>query len=251
MPELINIAIVGNGNVGTYFRKALNMDDINVLGFARHPKGNDFLLQELHTSADNFDLILLCVNDDAIAEVSARIPQTSALLAHVSGAMDLEHIDAKHKHRGVFYPLMSLKDNLNVSAAAIPFCLETEKEEDLEVLKLLVKKLKATYYPVDSTKRAYLHLAAVLAQNFTNHLYLLARQTLQEVDLGFKILMPLIENSLEKLKHQNPGELQTGPAIRGDEETIKKHLELIKDPLTADIYKLLTQSIQQSHDKKL
>lgn len=248
MPELMNIAIVGNGNVARYFSDAFTKAGLNVIRFARNPQGDDYKLDDLRDSASSFELILLCVSDGAIREVSADIPKTSAIVAHVSGAMPMEQIDSKHKNRAVFYPLMSLKNSKRIDPATIPICLEANDERDVQHLTGLAKKLNARYYPVDSEKRVYLHLAAVLAQNFTNHLYHLAKNVLHEADLDFRILLPLIENAVQNLNDKDPKNLQTGPALRGDEKTISRHLELIKDPLTADIYKLLTKSIQQAHE---
>ncbi len=249
--SLINIAIVGNGIAGRYFQHFLNGANFNVITFARHPQEGDFPLNDLFESIESFELVLLCVVDDAINEVSRQIPTSPAMIAHISGAIDLSQIDEKHSRRGVLYPLMGLKGNHEVSPSLIPFCLEASNEESMELLIDVVKRLNANYFPVDSPTRASLHLAAVMAQNFTNHMYKLARQVLTEVELDFRILLPLINNSVEKLEAQNPGELQTGPAIRRDQATINKHLELIKDPLTAEIYKLITKSIQQTHEQKL
>lgn len=247
----LKIAIIGNGNAGTFFKKALDIHQIKVSAYARKPAKDENSIESLVENINDYDMIILAVNDSAISAVSSILPGSDALIVHCSGALGISQIDGKHKRRGVFYPLMSLKGKLRIDPRTIPFCLEAENDEDMDFMADMVYRLGATYYAVDSDKRAYLHLAAVFAQNFTNHLYHLAKTTLQEVELDFKILTPLIENSVKKLASKDPENLQTGPAIRRDEVTIEKHLGLINDPLIADIYKLLTQSIQQTHDKKL
>ncbi len=247
----LKIAVIGNGNAGSFFKQALDIHQIKVKTFARNPAKNEKSMESLVEKISDYDMIILAVNDSAIKTVSAMLPTSNALYVHCSGGLDMGQIDAKHKRRGVFYPLMSLKGKLKIDPKSIPFCLEAETDEDMDFMADLIHRLGATYYTVDSEKRAHLHIAAVLAQNFTNHLYHLAKTTLQEVELDFKILTPLIENSVKKLASKEPEKLQTGPAIRRDEVTIQKHLDLIKDPVTRDIYKLLTQSIQRTHDEKL
>ncbi len=247
----IKIAIVGNGNAGTFFGQALEIHGITVATYARKPGKYQKSFESLQEDLSDYDMIILAVSDSAIETVSAALPAFKGLISHCSGGLGLEQIDGKHKNRGVFYPLMSLKGKIKIDARTVPFCLEAETDEGFELMADVINLLGATYYPVDSEKRAYLHLAAVFAQNFTNHLYNLAKVTLQQVELDFKILTPLIENSVKKLAFKEPEKLQTGPAIRRDNITIEKHLALIEDPLIADIYKLLTQSIQQAHDEKL
>ncbi len=247
----LHIAIVGNGNAATFLKQALDIHQIKVTGYARNPSGSDKPMHLLAEKTDSYDLIITAVSDSAINTVSSSIPKFNGLIAHCSGGLGIDEIDEKHSRKGVFYPLMSLKGKLKIDPRTIPFCLEAQNDEDFDLMAEVVHRLGATYYSVDSEKRAYLHLAAVFAQNFTNHMYHIAKSTLQEVELDFKILTPLIENAVKKLASKEPEKLQTGPAIRRDELTIEKHLGLIKDTLIADIYKLLTQSIQQTHDKKL
>jgi predicted short-subunit dehydrogenase-like oxidoreductase (DUF2520 family) len=247
----LKIAIIGNGNAASFFKKAFNIYGVEAATFARRAKEGEKNLEDFTNQMAEFDLVILAVSDSAIHQVSATLPAGKSLLVHCSGALNLDQIDQKHTRRGVFYPLMSLKNIEKLDPRAIPFCLEADSDDDFDLMADAVHRLGATYYPVDSAKRAYLHLAAVFAQNFTNHLFYLAKSTLQEVELDFKILIPLIENSVKKLGNREPEKMQTGPAVRKDSVTIEKHLELINDPLVANIYKLLTESIQHTHDKKL
>lgn len=251
MYSIENIAIVGHGLAGAFFEKAFSEKNYNVLIFSRNPSGNAFSMEDLYNSVNNFDLILLCVNDDAIASVSKDIPSARGIIAHVSGATKLETLSSHHPHRAVVYPLMSLKDNEAMVISSIPFCLESPYEDDFGLLADLIKSLGAQWFAVDSEKRSHLHLAAVFVQNFSNHLYYLGQKIMEDAELDFKILIPLIHNAVDRLRDHNAFDLQTGPAIRHDEASIRKHLELINDPLTKEIYKLLTESIQNIHDQKL
>jgi len=246
-----HISIVGNGNVGTYLFRQFTEKGFAVDWYSRKGNNETQSFQLLCDNTVSTNLLLLCVNDDAIAEVSEKIKAVDGLVAHTSGAMSLESIAKKHKHRGVFYPLMSIKKDLNLAASKIPFCLEAQHTDDYKLLEKIASQLEAHHYPVDSQQRTYLHLAAVLSHNFSNHLYHQAQEVLEKQQLDFKMLLPLLENAIQKLYNKPAFDLQTGPGIRHDQKTIEKHLSLLDNNMSRDIYKLLTESIQQTHDKKL
>ena len=94
----------------------------------------------------------------------------------------------------------------------------------------------------NSEQRKQLHIAAVFVNNFTNHLAYIAKEHLEKHDLNWENLLPLLEETLNKIKDYNPKEIQTGPARRNDLGVLKTHLnELTGDPKT--IYKAITDSI--------
>jgi predicted short-subunit dehydrogenase-like oxidoreductase (DUF2520 family) len=240
----LKIALVGNGNVGTYLWKAFANTDVHCGLFARKPEGNQHALESLYSKIALFDVVLLCVKDDAIASLSATLPAGNYLLAHCSGAANLNVLDAKHAQRGVFYPLMSLKAGHAVSPNQIPFCLEWEQEDSLDTLTELSNALGAAWFPVNSTQREQLHLAAVFAHNFSNHMFRIAQDLLDTHHLDFKILLPLLQQNLEMLHHKKAKDLQTGPAIRQDTGTINKHLHLLPNETLKVLYSTITNSIQ-------
>lgn len=247
MDNSLKIAIAGDGNVASYLKNAFEQVGVSVATFSRKA-GN---LMDLNQHPEKFDVLLLCVSDAAISAVSQAIEPSQCIVAHVSGATPLSAIAEKHKQLGVFYPLMSLKGNVGVSASEIPFCLEASDDETLATLKVLVKKLGAKWNLVSSEERTHLHLAAVLAHNFSNHLHYRAEQVMKNAGLDFRILLPLLQNALKSLQNSSPKDMQTGPAMRNDEVTIARHLNLLNDQNTIDIYKLLTQSIKDTYDEKL
>lgn len=108
-------------------------------------------------------------------------------------------------------------------------------------------KLSRNVHFLPSDKRRLLHLAAVFACNFTNHLYTLAGDILDEAELPFDVLLPLIDETAAKIHELTPYEAQTGPAVRFDENVIQKHLDLLDDPRKKDLYLRLSQSIHQDY----
>ncbi len=251
MKSIQKVGIIGIGNVGSYLSHALAIEGFLVQSFGRKTNDAQSPDSEVYLHPDHFDLILLCVNDEAIAEVSSQIEPSNTIIAHVSGATPLSAIAKKHSHRAVFYPLMSLKGHSAIDASTIPFCLEANNETTLDALKKVIDRIGAKWNLVNSEERTHLHLAAVLAHNFSNHLHYKAQEVMNAAGLDFRILLPLLENALKSLQQSSAKDLQTGPAIRNDEATINRHLQLLDDPATIDIYKLLTKSIQDTYDKKL
>lgn len=235
--KMLSIAIIGKGNVGFHlYHKLMKCDDLRV---------TQFNSREQHTVND-FDLAIIAVSDDVIAEVSLHIQ--CELVVHTSGNTALEVLQ-NSKGKGVFYPLQSFSKEKSVDFTKIPLCLEAETLEHFQVLESLAQKLGSPSFDIKSEQRKYIHAAAVFANNFTNHMYKMAFDICEEQQISFHILLPLIEETAEKMKKLSPTEAQTGPAQRKDEKTIKNHVNLLNDS-QKEMYQILTESIQ-THGKKL
>ncbi|WP_373517045.1 DUF2520 domain-containing protein, partial [Pricia sp.] len=96
-----------------------------------------------------------------------------------------------------------------------------------------------------SEQRKVLHLAAVFVNNFTNHLYHIGKEICDEKGLPFEILQPLIQETLDKTEQLTPYDAQTGPARRGDSETLEKHLGQLKNPEYKKVYEVMGESIRK------
>jgi predicted short-subunit dehydrogenase-like oxidoreductase (DUF2520 family) len=105
---------------------------------------------------------------------------------------------------------------------------------------------------VDSEKRAHLHLAAVIAANFTNHMLALSEKFLQEKNLSFDLLKPLIQETIAKALLISPLEAQTGPALRGNRQILEKQLAMLDShPEIRELYRVISESIQELKSEKL
>lgn len=251
MSTIKEIAIIGAGKAGTYFLEKLKAKGFAVSGYSRTAKSAFKDLEELPGHIVGFDLVLLCVPDESIAEVSRSIPVVPGILAHVSGVTDLSSIDKKHPRQAVFYPPMSLTPEAPPEISAIPFCIESPLKEVEQELQELARSLGASAHLIDARKRALLHLGAVLSQNFSNYLYGKTYDILKAHKVDFRLLLPLLEQSLERLKFSAPAEVQTGPAVRGDRATMEKHLEMIDDEELKKVYRLISKNIAREHDQEL
>lgn len=251
---MIRVSIIGSGNVAfhlaTAFEAAEQTELLQIV--ARNPQNNFPKLSNrtIHSVQDLAlaDVYLIAVSDDAIAEVAASLPFSGRLVAHTSGTVAVSAIDAKNR-RGVFYPLQTFSKSKPVSFSEIPICLEADMPQDYELLLQVATAISEQSYKINSEQRKSLHVAAVFASNFTNHLYSIASEICDEHQLSFDILKPLIAETANKIQTLNPTQAQTGPAIRNDNKTIEAHLKLLTDENHKTIYRILTQSIQ--HGKKL
>ncbi|WP_322790497.1 Rossmann-like and DUF2520 domain-containing protein [Tenacibaculum tangerinum] len=151
--------------------------------------------------------------------------------------------------KGVFYLLQSFSKDKEVNFNEIPFCLEAENKEDLQLLETLAKSIGKNIYHINSEQRKQLHVAAVFVNNFTNHMYKIGADICNEHRVPFEVLQPLIQETAQKIITLSPEAAQTGPAKRNDQKTIQEHLALLNTE-QKEIYKLITKSIQ-NHGKEL
>lgn len=228
---MISILIVGNGNVGTQLFEAFqNVEKLNV---------------QLISSRDlnaipKTDVTIIAVSDDAIAAVSSKI--STNFVVHTSGSVPLTALK-NNTRKGVFYPLQTFSKDKKVDFTQVPFCLEATTENDLKLLETLAGFLSQKTFHISSDQRKAIHVAAVFANNFTNHMYKIAYDICNTNQIPFDILHPLINETAEKIKVLPPALAQTGPAIRKDAATIKNHLFLLKEK-QQEIYSIITKSIQ-------
>ena len=211
-------------------------------------------LADLHSEAA---LYVIAVRDDAIEEVAkkmqAHLP-AKALVAHTSGASPATILQPYFRHYGVFYPLQSFSRDKTVNWADTPLCVHARYKKDQEQLLHLAQQLSQQVALVDDRQRAQLHLAAVFVNNFTNYLYQIGAEITQAQDLPFDLLLPLIQQTVDKIKAQatpkTPAHLQTGPAIRGDQATLQRHLQQLQEqfPAYRNLYLQLSQGIQNMSD---
>ena len=252
---MISVSILGVGNVGSHLLNAFRSNPaVKLVQLYSRTRGSDPTdnlpwcndLQALKPA----DLYILTVPDDQIRGLSAKLPFSNRLIAHTSGSVALDELDFKNR-RAVFYPLQSFNREAEVDMAEVPVCIETEDQKDLGLLRDLAYLISKKVVVMDSQKRLKLHLAAVIVNNFTNHLFHIAREQLQEQDIDFELLKPLIKKTVDKLDRLTPAQAQTGPARRGDLSTINKHLKLVSDSDQRAMYELMTDLILKAHGKKL
>lgn len=243
------LAIIGNGRVAQYLGTAFEKKGMAVSRYARNPRREEEKTLEAYSAKE--DLCLLCVSDQALAKVSQFLPSGDIIVAHVSGAMPLSSIDHRHPERAIFYPLMSISSSSEIVLEEIPFCLDASVPSTLERLGNFAEAQGLHWKVMNDADRAHLHLAAVLAQNFSQHLFQKAYEVMAKRGLDFQLLKALLQQMTANIDQGAPQEKQTGPAVRRDQETIDKHLALIEEPALKNLYQQLTKSIIRSDEKEL
>ncbi|WP_437822726.1 Rossmann-like and DUF2520 domain-containing protein [Tenacibaculum mesophilum] len=248
---MIKVAIIGGGNVATHLANAFSKtNEVSLVQmYARNIEQIEHLKEvtpitnsiELLTEADVY---IIAVSDDAIGDVSRKIEQKNGLVVHTSGSVAMQSLQNSGR-KGIFYLLQSFSKDKDVNFDEIPFCLEAENEEDLQLLETLAKSIGKKVYRINSEQRKRLHVAAVFVNNFTNHMYKIGADICNEYQVPFEVLLPLIQETAQKITELSPKAAQTGPAKRNDQKTIQNHLALLNAE-QQEIYKLITKSIQQN-----
>ncbi len=249
---MIKVVLIGSGNVAHHlieaFAKSATVEVVQV--FARQkenvtPLFNYNKIISTYTDLAEADLYIIAVSDDAIATVSSQIPFENCLVVHTSGSVAINSLNAKNR-KGIFYPLQTFTKNKAIDFSDIPICLESENNSDFELLKNVAESISNAVFKIDSQQRKALHVSAVFVNNFVNHLYQIGNEICEENKVPFEILKPLLLETANKVMTLAPQEAQTGPAKRNDTKTINSHLDFLSNENQKNIYKILTQSIQNN-----
>ncbi|MBC3541815.1 Rossmann-like and DUF2520 domain-containing protein [Rufibacter sediminis] len=259
----MNIGIVGAGNVATHLVKGLVKAGVNVpfvysrtlasaqVLTAHLPSGTATSSPDLR-SLPYCDVYLLSVPDQVLPTLlpQLRFPE-GAIVAHTSGTQPLELLASlPNVATGVFYPLQTFSKEKELDWRRVPICVEASTQKAEEALTQLGQKISEQVVLMQGTDRRQLHVAAVFACNFTNHLWGVAQEVLKTADLPFNLLEPLVQETVQKAFQFPPFAVQTGPAVRGDASTIQAHLQLLQhQPQYRALYQTLTESIQTVHEK--
>lgn len=257
---IMRITLIGSGNVATHIAAAFknaghslvqvySRDLQHAALLAYHVKAE--AIDDLGAISNETDIFIVAVKDDAIVEVAETLVKYQKLIAHTSGATDLSALLTFTSNAGVFYPLQTFSKHKGIDFFTVPLCIEGADETITYKLVQLAQTISNRVYRVNSGQRKTLHLAAVFACNFPNYLYGVASRLLKNDGLEFDLLRPLILETAQKVQGHLPAEMQTGPAVRNDENTMAAHLKMLHDaPLLQALYRILSQEIiKNSVDK--
>ncbi|MBP5241518.1 MAG: DUF2520 domain-containing protein [Bacteroidales bacterium] len=251
----MKIVVVGSGNVATHFARAFHASGNAIAQvYSRNIAHAQVLASQLDAQAvdsfsdlaDDAHLYLLAIPDDALYEVVTQISPKQGIVVHTSGSVPMDVLKPLSAKIGVVYSPQTFVKSLEMNYSELPFCLEASDGEVLERLKDLVLPVSEKIYEINSDQRRKLHLAAVFVNNFGNALNAMAQDITTENDIPFEILHPIIAVTAEKASHGDLWQLQTGPAVRGDEKTISNHKKLLaNDSDLLELYSLITSIIQK------
>lgn len=249
----MDIVLIGSGNVAYHLATALtqagqeikqifgrNNEDLSLISNKLNIKYNT---EELQLA----DLYIICVSDSAVAEVSKLINNKDALVVHTSGSLPKEVLEGNYR-KGSWYPLQTFSKEKALDYSQIPFFIETDDKKDEEILWHLAQKISDKVQNSTFEKRKYIHLTAVFACNFVNHLFARAKEISDSQDIPFDYFIPLINETMDKINYLEPKLAQTGPAVRNDERILQLHEQLLTDPEKLAIYQTMNQSIKKMYE---
>jgi len=256
MTKPIAVSFIGAGNLAWHLAPALDNAGYSVKEvYSRDRRNADALLERLYEAETKTDLdfssskssvFIIAVSDDVIGEIAQEIAlPEDAILVHTSGSQPVTVLGyAATPNLGVFYPLQTFTKNKKVEFDSIPIFIESESSIGEKVLTSMAKEIAKNVFKISSDERKALHVAAVFASNFTNHMLYLAQEIMKENALSYEWLKPLILEMITKSLAIGPENAQTGPARRGDLETLDKHMDFLKDDETiSELYKVISQDI--------
>ena len=244
--------IIGSGNVAYHLAKAFTQNNIEIHQiFGRNEIELKKISEEFNIpfsteKLEDADFYLISVSDSSVEQVSELIKKEDALVAHTSGSLPMEILKGNYR-KANFYPLQTFSKTKILDYSKIPFFIEAENQIDEKSLFELASLISDNVETSDYEKRKYIHLTAVFACNFVNHLFARAKEISDSQDLDFNFFVPLIDETVEKIHHLEPKSAQTGPAVRGDERVLKLHEDLITDEEHLKIYQLMNESIQKMY----
>ncbi len=248
----MRIAIIGSGNTATVFGRLLTNTGHVISGvYSKTVAHAQQLAVELNaqyhgtvdTIIDEADLYIIAVSDDMIGNIAGALKLPGKIVVHTSGSVPMGVLGKISSDYGILYPLQSLRKQAT-HQQVIPLLVDGSNDKVKMLVKQLAGSISGIVEEAGDDKRLKLHLAAVIAANFTNHLYALAEDYCTKEGANFKTLVPLIQEIAERTAVYSPVAMQTGPAVRGDRQIIEKHLRLLENhPAQQNIYRVLTDSI--------
>lgn len=251
----MKIVIIGTGNTATVLGRMLTAAGHKIVQvFGRDTSAASKLAYDLGTKSTNYwnvvnrdaDLYILAVSDIAIEEILHELQLPDKTIVHTAASVSKNILQNVSPHFGVFYPLQSLKKE-TAHLPDMPVIIDASDEATLKELEALAHSISDKVVEAGDEQRMKLHLAAVVCNNFVNHLFALAETYCNSEGIDFRLLLPLIKETIARLDEISPSQSQTGPALRNDRATIEKHLQLLDSyPHLKKVYETFTESIYNS-----
>ncbi len=250
-----NIVIIGAGNVATHLSVALYKANYNILQiYSRTQQAAKTLAKQVNSNFTNCfeeidnsaDLYIIAVLDSCIKQIVAKAVFRNKFIVHTAGSVPVTVLETISKNYGVFYPLQTFSKDVALDFSQVPICIEANNTNNETELYTIANNLNCKVYSINSKERKRLHLAAVFVNNFTNYLFTVAYNILDDKNLPFEILHALIKQTTEKATNNIPADVQTGPAKRGDIDTINKHLQMMNNNKDfQEVYKMLSNKLME------
>jgi predicted short-subunit dehydrogenase-like oxidoreductase (DUF2520 family) len=256
-PQDVKIGIAGAGRLLNHLAPALHRHGYNIQqvwnrdrqkGQALAHAVEATLIPDLQSFNPFLDLIIIGVSDHAIDDVSGEIPPGRYSVCHTSGASETDVLNP-HLKKGILYPLQTFSPNRLIEVHRIPFLVHADDDATAELITTIAQEISEKVYALPKEEWAIVHLAAVFAGNFTNHMIGMAHEILKRTSMPYEMLEPLIQETVAKALTHDPYKVQTGPAIRGDRDTMRRHMELLEMRSEKELYQMISKNIQKKSEE--
>jgi predicted short-subunit dehydrogenase-like oxidoreductase (DUF2520 family) len=248
----MKVVIVGSGNVATVLGRKILAAGNEILQVAGRDKERIASLASILNSTETCnvlnisleaDLYVIAVSDSSISGVASQLKLNDKIVVHTAAAVSKEVLAGCSKNYGILYPLQTIRKELE-RIPPIPVLIDGSNLQTQKSLLSFAAEWAECVAVADDDERLKFHIAAVFANNFTNHLLTISEQFCKEEKLKFSVLYPLIEETITRIREKSPSALQTGPAIRKDINTLKKHEQMLSNqPKVKELYTIITESI--------
>lgn len=256
IPTQERIVIIGAGNMATQLAIALDNAHCKIVQiYNRTLSAAAALEQQLRQDvAVTDDITAICndatlyifsVSDSALPTIIDKIQGNDALWIHTAGSMEADIFKNKTSQYGVLYPMQTVHKTRKTDWQGVPIFIEASNDQALQRIEALASSISENVLRCDSAQRKAVHLAAVFACNFSNHMYAIAAHLLESQGLSFDVMKLLIRETELKAEQMPPLKAQTGPAIRHDENVMRKHLALLEGTPEAELYRLISLNIER------
>lgn len=251
----MKVVIIGSGNVASVLARMVTDNHHELLMFVgRNEEELKKISKKFHTNYttsfneinQTADMYIVSVSDNALTEVveKIKIPEDK-IIVHTTGSASIDVLKNVSNNFGVLYPLQSIRKEIE-QLPEIPFFIDANNAASKKIIKDFAETLSPLVSQANDEQRIKLHIAAVFVSNFTNYLFTAAEDFCNKENIDFAYLLPLMQETVMRLQNQSPQNVMTGPAVRKDENTIQKHLQLLQSyPETKEVYRFLTDKIQQ------
>jgi predicted short-subunit dehydrogenase-like oxidoreductase (DUF2520 family) len=238
------IVVVGPGRVGRSVARAAAGVGLDVSVAGR---------RDAMVAAERAEVALLCVPDDAIAQVceaiAAAVPPLR-FVGHVSGATPLSVLEPARRrgaHTFCLHPLQTIPDGAT-SLVGSPCAITASGAEAQDLATALGERLGMRPFALADEQRTAYHAAASMASNFLVALQESAAGLLERAGIGDgrELLAPLVLQTAANWAEHGDAAL-TGPIARGDRTTVDRHLEAIEEthPDLLDLYRALAERTRE------
>ncbi len=256
----MKIVIIGTGNVATVLGKKLTTAGHSIMQvYGRNREAAMTLANQFSATAcssieaieQEAELYIAAIADSALTDIAAHLQLQNQLLVHTAGAVSINIFKEVSANYGVFYPFQSIRKEIE-PMPELPIMVDANTTAAKEQLLSIAKTISQKVSIANDAARMRYHLCAVVTNNFSNYLNVLAADYCHRNGLDFSNLLPLFDESARRMHYFSPRQVQTGPAIRKDTATMQRHLALLKDdPALAVLYQVFSDEIKRYPWKNL